>query len=88
MGLGLDSVWPKLLEYRNVGIVDATPVLHTRPVGQMRDPELGARVLAESDKLLAEYDCRQTHVTYGAFDERSASVDLSPKALLARPVAG
>jgi hypothetical protein len=87
-GWGLDSVWPKLLDYKNVGIVDATPVLHTRPVGQMRDPDLSRRVLAESDKLLAEYDCRQTHVTYGAFDGDGAAEDLSPDALLARLVAG
>jgi hypothetical protein len=87
-GWGLDSVWPKLLDYRNVGIIDATPVVHTRPVGQMRDPELGRRVLEESDKLLADHDCRQTHVTFGAFDEQGASLDLSPQALLARLVTG
>jgi hypothetical protein len=45
-------------------------------------------VLKESDKLLADHDCRQTHVTFGAFDEQGASVDLSPQALLARLVAG
>jgi hypothetical protein len=87
-GWGLDSVWPKLLDYRNVGIIDATPVVHTRPVGRMRDAELGRRVEAESDKLLADHDCRQTHVTFGAFDEQGAPLDISPEALMARLVAG
>lgn len=32
-GGGLDSPWPKLLRYRHPGIIDATPVLHTRAVG-------------------------------------------------------
>jgi hypothetical protein len=87
-GWGLDSVWPKLLEYRNVGIIDATPVVHTRPVGRMRDAELGRRVEAESDKLLADYDCRQTHVTFDSFDEEGAPLGLSSEELLARLVAG
>src|SRR5215213_4230137 len=46
-GWGLDSLWPKLLDYKQVAIIDATPVTHTRPVGEMRDAELGGRVLAE-----------------------------------------
>jgi hypothetical protein len=87
-GWGLDSVWPKLLDYRNVGIIDAAPVVHTRPVGRMRDLELARRVETESDKLLADHECRQTHVTFGAFDEQGAPVSLSAEALLARLVAG
>jgi hypothetical protein len=58
---GIDSVWPRILGYRNVGIIDATPVVHTRPVGEMRDAELAAAVVGESDRVLAEYDCPQTH---------------------------
>lgn len=35
-GWGIDFVWPKLLKYPNnkIGIIDATPVRHTRPVGK------------------------------------------------------
>jgi hypothetical protein len=87
-GWGLDSVWPKLLDYRNVGIIDATPVIHTRPVGRMRDVELARRVEAESDKLLATHQCRQTHVTFGAFDEGGAPVATPPEDLLSRLVEG
>jgi hypothetical protein len=82
-GWGLDSVWPKLLDYRNVGIVDGAPVVHTRPVGEMRDADLARRVLAESDRMLAAHDCRQEHTTFGAFDVDLRPLELSPEALLA-----
>src|SRR3712207_3001992 len=87
-GWGLDSVWPKLLGYRNVGIIDATPVLHTRPVGQMRDVDLASRVLAESDRLLTEYDCEQVHTTFGAFGPDLRPRALTEDELLAELVAG
>jgi hypothetical protein len=87
-GWGLDSVWPKLLDYRNVGIIDRITVTHTRPVGEMRDPELQRRVLAESDRLLESFDCRQTHATFGAVGPDSEPVELSPDELLTELVRG
>ena len=87
-GWGLDSLWPKLLGYRNVGIIDGTPVLHTRPVGQMRDPELGRRVLEESDRILTANDCRQAHTTFAAFGADLKRLDLSPEQLLAEMIEG
>jgi hypothetical protein len=87
-GWGLDSVWPKLLGYEGVGIIDATPVIHTRPVGVMRDADLERRVHAESDRLLARYDCRQEHVTFGAFGPDLTRLDLSPERLLVELVEG
>ena len=87
-GWGLDSVWPKLLGYERVGIIDATPVRHTRPVGQMRDVELHASVMAESDRLLEQFGCAQVHTTFGAFGEHLQPLDLSPERLLAELVEG
>ena len=87
-GWGLDSVWPKLLDYRDVGVIDGVTVSHTRPVGVMRDPDLGRRVHAESDRLLRAHDCRQEHVTFAAFDEALQRVDYEPDELLARLVDG
>jgi len=87
-GWGLDSVWPKLLDYENVGIIDGTPVIHTRPVGQMRDPELAARVLAESDKMLATYDCGQVHRTFAAFGPDLERLALPPELMLLELVKG
>ena len=87
-GWGLDSVWPKILGYRNVGIIDATPVVHTRPVGEMRDRDLAAAVRDESDRMLAQYECRQTHTTFGAFGPDLAPLDLTPDELLAELIAG
>ncbi len=87
-GWGLDSLWPKLLGYENVGIIDGVPVIHTRPVGQMRDADLARRVLAESDAILAGGDCRQMHVTYGAFGADLEPLPLGADALLAELVSG
>jgi Protein of unknown function (DUF707) len=87
-GWGLDSVWPKLLDYDNVGVIDGTPVVHTRPVGRMRDQDLARRVIAESDRLLAAHDCRQAHTTFGAFDATLQRVETTPQRLLADLVGG
>jgi hypothetical protein len=70
-GWGLDALWPKLLGYKDLFIIDVTPVVHTRPVGQMRDADLERRVQAEAADILKRYDCafiRQTlagHTTDG-----------------------
>ncbi|HEX8646605.1 MAG TPA: hypothetical protein VF715_06865 [Thermoleophilaceae bacterium] len=87
-GWGLDSVWPKLLGYTDVGIIDAVTVSHTRAVGVMRDEDLRRRVHEESDMLLERYECRQEHVTFGAFGEDLQPLDLAPEALLAGLVDG
>jgi hypothetical protein len=87
-GWGLDSVWPKLLGYENVGIIDGITVTHTRPVGEMRDEELRRRILAESDTFMERYDCRQMHTTFGAFGSDLAPVDMTPERLLVELVKG
>jgi hypothetical protein len=87
-GWGLDSLWPKLLGYRNVGILDGISVLHTRPVGQFRDPELHRRVNEESDTILREHACRQEMTVFRAFGPDLKPVDLSADELLTRLVAG
>jgi hypothetical protein len=58
-------------------------VTHTRPVGATRDPELRARVLAKSERLLTALDCHQVHATFEAFDSRFQLMDRSPNELLA-----
>jgi hypothetical protein len=85
---GLDSLWPKRLGYENLGIIDGTPVIHTRPVGQMRDLELQRRVHAESDMILETNDCKQEHVTFGAFGPDLEALDLTPERLLVELVKG
>jgi hypothetical protein len=87
-GWGLDSLWPKQLGYANVGIVDGAPVIHTRPIGRLRDPELARRVRAESDAIFATHDCRQVHTTFGAFGEDLEPLELSPECLLVELVKG
>ena len=87
-GWGLDSLWPKLLGYQNIAIIDGTPVIHTRPVGHFRDAELSRLVGAESDEILATHDCEQTHTTFGVFDSELRPVHLSPERLAAELVKG
>ncbi|MFS0886566.1 hypothetical protein [Aeromicrobium sp. 179-A 4D2 NHS] len=87
-GWGLDSLWPKLLDYQGVGILDAVPVLHTRPVGQMRDAGLARRVRAESDRIMADHACRQVHTTFSAFGPDLTTLDLAPARFFADLVAG
>jgi hypothetical protein len=87
-GWGLDSVWPKILGYENVGVIDGTAVTHTRPVGRMRDQELGRRVLEESDRLLAHYGCSQRHTVFAMFGADLQPLALGPEELLAELVRG
>jgi len=87
-GWGLDSVWPKLLGYEGLGILDGVSVLHTRPVGSFRDPELGRRVMDESDRLLKHYCCRQEMTTFTGVDEALTDMILTPDQLLVRLIEG
>lgn len=87
-GWGLDSVWPKLLRYERMGVIDATSMLHTRPVGAFRDAALGQRVLAESDRLLHDYSCGQVHRVYEALGPDLQPMQLDPAELLALLVDG
>lgn len=80
-GWGLDSLWPKMLGYRNMGVIDATPVLHTRPVGNFRDAELAWRVREESDRIMADHDCAQRHTTFAAIGPDLRALPLSSAAL-------
>lgn len=82
-GWGLDSVWPKLLGYERMGVIDETPVLHTRPVGAFRDAELGRRVLAESDRLLHDHDCHQVHRVFEAIGSDLRPMPLDDTELMA-----
>jgi hypothetical protein len=87
-GWGLDSVWPKLLDYRDVGIIDGVPVLHTRPVGQFRDADLGRRVNEESDRILASQECGQRMVTFAGFGSDLRERRLGADELLVELVEG
>jgi hypothetical protein len=83
-GWGLDSLWPKLLGYRGVGVIDAAPVLHTRPVGAFRDVALSRAVQSESDVIMERYDCSQVHTTFAAIDEDLQDLPLTAEALTVR----
>jgi hypothetical protein len=87
-GWGLDPLWAKLLDYQDLGILDGVPVLHTRPVGQMRDVVLHRRLSQENDRILAEYQCRSQFVTFGGIGPDLQDMALSPDELLVHLVQG
>jgi hypothetical protein len=87
-GWGLDPLWAKLLDYQDLGILDAIPVLHTRPVGQFRDADLRRRVNAESDRILAAYQCPLRMVTFAGIGPDLQDMQLAPEELLVNLVQG
>jgi hypothetical protein len=87
-GWGLDPLWAKLLDYEDLGILDATPVLHTRPVGSLRDADLHRRLSEENDRILAEHDCASQMVTFAGIGADLQDMALSPTELLVKLVQG
>jgi hypothetical protein len=87
-GWGLDPVWAKLLDYQDLGIIDAVPVVHTRPVGMLRDADLQRQLSEENDRILAEYQCGLEMVTYAGIGPDLQDMDLSPEQLLVELVQG
>lgn len=87
-GFGLDSAWPKILDYKHLGIIDGVSVVHTRPVGGFRDAGLSRRVMKESDDILAKFDCGQRMVTFAGIGPDLKEMLLSPEALLLELVRG
>jgi hypothetical protein len=87
-GFGLDSAWPKILGYQHLGIIDGVSVVHTRPVGTFKQPELRNRVMQESDDILAHFGCRQRMVTFAGIGADMCEVNLTPEALLMQLVRG
>jgi hypothetical protein len=55
IGYGLDYVWPKLLDYKGIYIIDETPITHPR--GHTSRPEIDAAALREMAAMLKKYDC-------------------------------
>ncbi|MCW2714724.1 MAG: hypothetical protein JWN88_1771 [Frankiales bacterium] len=87
-GWGLDPLWAKRLDYQGLGILDAVPVLHTRPVGAMRDADLHRRCSEENDRILADHQCPPQHVTYAGIGPDLQDMALSPEELLVKLVQG
>lgn len=85
-GWGLDPVWAKLLDYR--GILDCVPVVHTRPVGQLRDTRLQHAVDMESARLLTQYDCEARLTVFSAYGPDLQPLGLDGDRLLVQAVAG
>jgi hypothetical protein len=87
-GWGLDAVWPKVLGYEDIGIVDGLTVTHTRPVGTLRDTELFRRLVDECSAMTHYYTCEPVHTTFGAFGTDLEKLERTPEQLLVDLVRG
>lgn len=64
-GWGLDLLWPKILKKQKIGVIDATPIFHTRPVGiaghgtgnRDNTPQVEYIALTEKYKLNLKLGC-------------------------------
>jgi hypothetical protein len=74
-GFGLDFLWPKLLAYSGVFIVDAAPVLHTRPVGAAKNPEALAVALGEWDRHIGAFGLKTLYKTIAGETVRGVTMD-------------
>jgi hypothetical protein len=54
-GWGLDYLWPVLLDYRNIAVLDATPMTHTRPLGGELYKKNALSPLTDMEGLAALY---------------------------------
>ena len=72
-GWGLDIVWPKLLSYEDIFIVDETPVVHPRP-GSYTDSEMVAKGRAEMDGALRKYDASLVQKTLAGIDASGVEI--------------
>jgi hypothetical protein len=87
-GWGLDPLWAKLMDYEDLGILDAVPVLHTRPVGKFRDADLHRRLSEENDRILEDHQCPSRMVTFAGIGPDLRDMALSPAELLVELVQG
>lgn len=87
-GWGLDPLWAQLLDHQGLGILDAVPVLHTRPVGRLRDADLHRRLSEENDRILEDHRCSSQMVTYAGIGPDLQDLPLGPDELLVRLVQG
>jgi hypothetical protein len=87
-GFGLDSLWPKLLGYQDLYIVDHLPVFHTRAVGVMRDEETERSLRAEEEMIMTKYDCALIRQTVSGWLKDGRRIEAGDPSLFHRLVRG
>lgn len=65
LGWGLDYVWPALLRYQGIFVIDSTPVLHWRPSAYTT--EAAASGQAEMARIMANYGATVREETLETF---------------------
>jgi hypothetical protein len=67
-GWGLCHLWGFMLGYHDIFILDETPVLHTRPVGLARNPDLQARAEIDLAAILRGFDIGRVLKSQNGFE--------------------
>ncbi len=73
-GWGLDVVWAKLLSYRDLFIIDETPVTHTRPVQGAYSAEQVREANDEMRRITGRYNAQWVMKTLSGIDPSGAEV--------------
>jgi hypothetical protein len=67
-GFGIEFLWGKQLGYKDIFVVDNTSVVHTRPSGSNRSPDLKKRLDIELQTLMREHNLPWLVKTFSGFD--------------------
>ncbi len=81
---GLDFLWAKMLGYRDIFVIDETPVLHTRPVGVNRNPEQHRKFQSEHAKFMRDHKLPWLLKTFAGLDASGIEVAENNPAFLYR----
>jgi hypothetical protein len=73
-GWGLDVIWAHLLSYRDIFIIDETPVIHTRPVQGAYSQEQVRQANEEMLAVLRRYAAQWVMKTLSGFDAAGIEV--------------
>lgn len=73
-GWGLDLLWAKRLRYKDMFVIDETPVVHTRPVDMNCNAELQDRCSEELRRIIRENNLPWALKTLSGFDAAGAEI--------------
>jgi hypothetical protein len=73
-GFGLDYLWAFMLSYKNMWIIDETPVCHTRPIGSARE-QITASLAKYDLEFIKGFNIPFDAYTIGGIDKDGQSMD-------------
>ncbi|MBB3882411.1 hypothetical protein [Acetobacter oeni] len=82
-GWGLDNLWPKLIDFDAMFIIDDTPLLHTRPLTSQQDKEAEKKLLSELYRVTNTHNINADYIkTFsGTLRNRATIMENAPEFL-------